>query len=167
MEFLAERERHCRLPLSTATRCSRHPLKPSTICGIGQLSAEITLREFRASVSPRELTAPTGGSPTGSMKMLEKAHEHSQSQSMESEKQNNWRLLKGGASLTGYSKSKAQQQFSRADKGPCQNDRYLHPGTASAGCITVDPASWTKLYQHLILCRRGDGKTVGSVTVLR
>ncbi len=47
-----------------------------------------------------------------------------------------------------------------------RNDRYLHTGTLSAGCITVDPDSWTKLYQYLILCRRGDGKTVGTVTVI-
>jgi len=47
------------------------------------------------------------------------------------------------------------------------NDRYLHPGAVSAGCITVDPSAWTQLYQHLILCRSGDGKTVGSVTVVR
>lgn len=50
---------------------------------------------------------------------------------------------------------------------PGNNDRYLHPGSVSAGCITVDPSGWTQLYQYLILCRRGDGKTVGTVTVVR
>ena len=47
------------------------------------------------------------------------------------------------------------------------NDRYLHPGTGSAGCITVDPSAWTPLYQYLIRCRSGNGKTVGSVSVTR
>lgn len=50
---------------------------------------------------------------------------------------------------------------------PGNNDRYLHPGSVSAGCITVDPSEWTRLYQYLSLCRSGDGKTVGSVTVVR
>jgi hypothetical protein len=47
------------------------------------------------------------------------------------------------------------------------NDRYLHPGTISAGCITVDPSMWTSLYQYLIRCRSGNAKTVGSVSVVR
>ena len=46
-----------------------------------------------------------------------------------------------------------------------KNDRYLHPGAGSAGCITVDPDEWTKLYQYIILSRSGDGKNVGKVTV--
>ncbi|WMD22368.1 hypothetical protein RAS12_08315 [Achromobacter seleniivolatilans] len=46
------------------------------------------------------------------------------------------------------------------------NDRYLHPGAVSAGCITVDANKWTDLYRHLILCRGNDGKTVGTVTVV-
>lgn len=50
---------------------------------------------------------------------------------------------------------------------PGNNDRYLHTGRLSDGCITVDPAGWTQLYQYLILCRRGDGKTVGMVSVVR
>ncbi len=50
---------------------------------------------------------------------------------------------------------------------PGNNDRYLHPGRATLGCITVEPSDWTKLYQYLILCRRGDGKTIGTVTVVR
>jgi hypothetical protein len=50
---------------------------------------------------------------------------------------------------------------------PGNNDRYLHTGLSSAGCITVEPTGWTRLYQYLILCRRGDGKTVGMVTVVR
>lgn len=46
-------------------------------------------------------------------------------------------------------------------------DRYLHPGNASAGCITVDPIGWTQLYRYLILCRSGNGKTIGTVAVVR
>jgi hypothetical protein len=47
------------------------------------------------------------------------------------------------------------------------NDRYLHTGERTAGCVTVDPSQWTKLYQYLILCRSGDGKTVGTLSVAR
>lgn len=50
---------------------------------------------------------------------------------------------------------------------PGNNDRYLHTGRVSAGCITVEPASWTALYRHLILSRSGNDKTVGTVTVVR
>lgn len=50
---------------------------------------------------------------------------------------------------------------------PGRNDRYLHPGAVSAGCITVEPSGWTRLYQYLILSRSGDGKTVGTVSVVR
>jgi hypothetical protein len=46
-------------------------------------------------------------------------------------------------------------------------DRYLHPGDASAGCITVkDVENWEKVWQHLILSRKGDGMNVGTVTVV-
>lgn len=48
-----------------------------------------------------------------------------------------------------------------------QNDRYLHTGTVSEGCVPVSPSNWTELYQYLILCRTGDGKNVGSITVYR
>ena len=51
--------------------------------------------------------------------------------------------------------------------GNSGTDRYLHTGTISAGCITVEPSGWTALYQYLIRCRRGDAKTVGTVTVVR
>jgi hypothetical protein len=52
-----------------------------------------------------------------------------------------------------------------APKG--HDDRYLHCGNASDGCITVRPEDWTVLYNSLILCRSGDGKTLGSVSVVR
>ena len=48
---------------------------------------------------------------------------------------------------------------------PGSDDRYLHTGRESAGCITVDPHGWTRLYQYLILSRRGDRETVGTVVV--
>ncbi len=48
-----------------------------------------------------------------------------------------------------------------------KNDRYLHPGRYSEGCVTVSAAGWTTLYQYLILCRAGDDKNVGSITVYR
>jgi hypothetical protein len=46
-------------------------------------------------------------------------------------------------------------------------DRYLHPGDASAGCITVkDVENWEKVWQHLILSRKGDDMNVGTVAVV-
>lgn len=50
---------------------------------------------------------------------------------------------------------------------PGRNDRYLHTGLRTEGCITVEPSRWTQLYRYLILCRRNDGKTVGTVSVFR
>lgn len=50
---------------------------------------------------------------------------------------------------------------------PGNNDRYLHPGSVSAGCVTVEPRDWTALYKYLILCRSGNGTTVGTITVTR
>lgn len=44
-------------------------------------------------------------------------------------------------------------------------DRYLHTGLISAGCVTVDPEHWTRLYELIIKCRSNDGKTIGSLTV--
>jgi hypothetical protein len=50
---------------------------------------------------------------------------------------------------------------------PGLDDRYLHPGVVSLGCVTVEPKDWTALYNHIILCRAGDGKNVGTLTVVR
>ncbi len=47
------------------------------------------------------------------------------------------------------------------------NDRYLHTGMVSDGCVTVDPSSWTDLYRYLILCRRNDATNIGTITVVR
>ena len=47
------------------------------------------------------------------------------------------------------------------------NDRYLHAGRISAGCITVEPSQWTRLYQYLILCRSSDRESVGFIDVIR
>lgn len=46
------------------------------------------------------------------------------------------------------------------------NDRYLHPGRVSLGCITItDISKWDSLYNYLIKCRTNGGINVGSVTV--
>ncbi|MBV8271310.1 MAG: hypothetical protein JO067_03460 [Cupriavidus sp.] len=47
------------------------------------------------------------------------------------------------------------------------NDRYLHPGELSSGCVSVKPADWTAVYQRLVRARSGDGKTFGYLDVLR
>lgn len=73
-----------------------------------------------------------------------------------------------GAGYTGqssYAKSWFYLGHGHAIRG--NSDRYLHPGSVSAGCITVDPSAWTSLYQYLIRCRSGNEKTVGSVSVVR
>lgn len=45
-------------------------------------------------------------------------------------------------------------------------DRYLHPGTGTLGCVTVqDIPKWTEIYQYLIKRRKGDGKSVGTIQV--
>jgi hypothetical protein len=45
------------------------------------------------------------------------------------------------------------------------NDRYLHPGRVSAGCITMNKSEWTTVYKAIITCRRGNNVDVGTVTV--
>jgi hypothetical protein len=45
--------------------------------------------------------------------------------------------------------------------------RYLHPGRISAGCVTVtDVENWNRLYQYLILSRKGDNLSVGTINVI-
>lgn len=46
------------------------------------------------------------------------------------------------------------------------NDRYLHTGLGSSGCVTVDPKDWDELCEYLLLCRIGDSKNVGTITVV-
>jgi hypothetical protein len=49
---------------------------------------------------------------------------------------------------------------------PGNNDRYLHPGRISAGCVTVtDIAKWDSLYDVLILSRAPGGRNAGTITV--
>lgn len=49
---------------------------------------------------------------------------------------------------------------------PENDDRYLHPGRISAGCVTVeDLSSWDRLYAVLILSRAPGGRNVGTLTV--
>jgi hypothetical protein len=45
------------------------------------------------------------------------------------------------------------------------NDRYLHPGRVSAGCITMEKSDWTKIYKAIVVCRRGNNVDVGTVDV--
>ncbi len=46
------------------------------------------------------------------------------------------------------------------------NDRYLHVGLVSAGCVTVtDRRRWDALYSRLILARAPGGRAVGSLVV--
>jgi hypothetical protein len=47
------------------------------------------------------------------------------------------------------------------------NAGYLNTLRPSEGGITVEAADWPALYQYLILCRNSDGKSVGSVAVVR
>jgi hypothetical protein len=46
-------------------------------------------------------------------------------------------------------------------------DRYIHPGTRTAGCITItEIKKWTGIYDYLIKRRSGDGKSVGTIEVV-
>ena len=47
-----------------------------------------------------------------------------------------------------------------------KNDRYLHTGARSNGCVTVDPSDWTKVYNYIILSRQGDQTNVGIIKVI-
>ena len=48
------------------------------------------------------------------------------------------------------------------------NGRYLHTGSISAGCITVDPDKWDELYKHLILSRKKrDHRSIGKIKVIK
>jgi hypothetical protein len=44
-------------------------------------------------------------------------------------------------------------------------DRYLHAGSGSAGCVTMDARNWTAIYRHIIARRRGNNRDVGTLTV--
>ena len=46
------------------------------------------------------------------------------------------------------------------------NDRYLHTGSISAGCVTVEPSNWEDIYKYLILSRQGDNTNVGIITIV-
>lgn len=46
-------------------------------------------------------------------------------------------------------------------------NRYLHAGRVSAGCVTIKTIEgWDKLYKYLILSRKGDGRSVGTISVV-
>lgn len=65
-----------------------------------------------------------------------------------------------------YAKTWFYLGHGHATPGGHGGDRYLHTGNRSAGCVTVDPDHWTRLYELIIRCRSNDGSTVGSITVL-
>lgn len=46
-----------------------------------------------------------------------------------------------------------------------QGDRYVHPGRYSDGCLTCAPSNWQQIYSVLNAGRRGDGTSVGRLTV--
>lgn len=47
-----------------------------------------------------------------------------------------------------------------------KDDRYLHPGRMSAGCVTVtDISKWDLLYAVLMISRAPGGKNIGTITV--
>ena len=74
----------------------------------------------------------------------------------------------GGRNYTGEARCAKSWFFIGAGSaviGDSGTDRYLHTGMFSAGCITVDPQDWTTIYELLIKCRSGDGRTVGTVLV--
>ena len=74
----------------------------------------------------------------------------------------------GGAGYLGRTRyAKTWFYLGRGAALPGRNDRYLHTGRVSAGCVTVDPSGWTALYEYLILCRSSDAASVGSLVVRR
>lgn len=74
---------------------------------------------------------------------------------------------KGGRSyITESSKALTWFYLGRGKAVKGNNDRYLHPGTVTAGCVTVtDLAKWNTIYSYLILCRKND-RSVGDLLVV-
>jgi hypothetical protein len=70
----------------------------------------------------------------------------------------------GGASL---SNARSWFYLGRGAPPPASSAGYLSTIRPSDDGITVEAADWQALYQYLILCRNPDGKTVGSVAVVR
>lgn len=69
---------------------------------------------------------------------------------------------KGGASYTDKAKF-AKVWFRIGHKGA----KYLHTGMHSLGCITVlEQDKWDEIYHELIKARKGDGMSVGTLTVI-
>jgi hypothetical protein len=49
--------------------------------------------------------------------------------------------------------------------GP-SGDRFLHPGSVSLGCVTVNEVNeWDGIYAYLIDRRKGDKKSVGTINI--
>lgn len=46
-------------------------------------------------------------------------------------------------------------------------NRYIHPGKRSLGCITlIEHDRWDQLYSTLIKARKGDGMSIGTLTII-
>jgi len=50
--------------------------------------------------------------------------------------------------------------------GDSDSSRYLHPGMASDGCVTIPPGEWNQVFSRLRTARRGDGINVGKIKVI-
>jgi len=75
-----------------------------------------------------------------------------------------YELHKGGAGFMADSRF-AKTWFRIITPNGDVNDRYLHPGTESWGCATVDDTKWwTDIYYYLI-DRRDRNGTVGTIEV--
>jgi hypothetical protein len=72
----------------------------------------------------------------------------------------------GGQHYTGRCKSPSTWFRIVHAAGGYYGERYLHPGQVSAGCITVLPEGWDKLYDYLINARIGDMQNVGKIQVV-
>ena len=47
------------------------------------------------------------------------------------------------------------------------NDRYLHTGNGSLGCITIiEKNRWEELFSSLISARKGDGISIGILKII-
>lgn len=95
-------------------------------------------------------TSDTNALPVGThpIQLPDFPHELGQGYLSEASKAMTWFYLGFGVAVSG------------------NNDRYLHPGAVSLGCLTVkDVSKWDLLYNFLILSRAPGGLTVGSVKV--
>ena len=136
--------------VSQKSASQSHLGKPlPTYAGAGAISVDISKRELTysgitVSITVEPTALPTVG--THNIQIPDFPHSLGDGYLSKSAYALNWFFLGSGNASAG-------------------NDRYLHCGLASAGCVTVDPDKWTKLYQYLIKRRAGDGKSVGKIKI--